>query len=316
MVEDVTISNGLGWSPDGTTMYYIDSMAYRVDRFDFDVATGEIADRRPFIVIERGGGIPTGSQSTTTAASGSLWGRGSIRRYSSDGELEQVLAVPVDKVTACCFGGEDGRSLYVTTASVETRASSRSRAPSSWPKWTLRAARRSRSQADPVTLRGEEDGAFGGGADESAIAREDAAGVAQRRRLPVGEALGELGLLDVDGELLAVDVDRDRVAVPDDGERAAARRLRRDVPHHEAARGAREASVGDERDRLAQPGADDRGGHAQRSRIPGPPAGPSYRTTSTSPARTCPIAPPRCRPPRCRTRARARCASGARCRRA
>ena len=47
MVEDVTISNGLGWSPDGTTMYYIDSMAYRVDRFDFDVATGEIADRRP-----------------------------------------------------------------------------------------------------------------------------------------------------------------------------------------------------------------------------------------------------------------------------
>ena len=120
MVEDVTISTGLGWSPDGTTMYYIDSMAYRVDRFDFDVATGEIADRRPFIVIERGGGIPDGlAVDDDGGVWVALWGRGSIRRYSSDGELEQVLAVPVDKVTACCFGGEDGRSLYVTTAAVE-----------------------------------------------------------------------------------------------------------------------------------------------------------------------------------------------------
>ena len=120
MVDDVTISNGLGWSPDGATMYYIDSMAYRVDRFDFDVATGEIADRRPFIVIERGGGIPDGLAIDDDGGLWvALWGRGSIRRYSPDGELEQVLAVPVDKVTACCFGGEDGRSLYVTTASVD-----------------------------------------------------------------------------------------------------------------------------------------------------------------------------------------------------
>ena len=120
VLENVTISNGLGWSPDGATMYYIDSMAYRVDRFDFDAATGEIADRRPFVVIERGAGIPDGLAVDDDGGLWvALWGRGSIRRYSSDGELEQVLAVPVDKVTACCFGGEDGRSLYVTTASVD-----------------------------------------------------------------------------------------------------------------------------------------------------------------------------------------------------
>ena len=123
VLDEITLSNGIGWSPDGATMYYIDSMAYRVDRFDFDVATGGIADRRPFVVIERGGGIPDGlavdDQGCVWVA---LWGRGAIRRYSPDGELEQVLAVPADNVTACCFGGDDGRSLYVTTASVEQRA--------------------------------------------------------------------------------------------------------------------------------------------------------------------------------------------------
>ena len=60
--------------------------------------------------------------------------------------------------------------------------------------------RRSRSQADRSRRVGQEDGAFGGGADESAIAREDAAGVAERRRLPVGETLGDLGLVEVDRE--------------------------------------------------------------------------------------------------------------------
>jgi sugar lactone lactonase YvrE len=120
MLEDVTLSNGLGWSPDGGTMYYIDSMAYRVDRFDFDLTTGEISGRRPFIVIERGGGIPDGlAVDDEGGVWVALWGRAVIRRYSPDGELEQVLDVPADNVTACCFGGDDGRSLYVTSASVD-----------------------------------------------------------------------------------------------------------------------------------------------------------------------------------------------------
>ena len=120
VLDDVTLSNGLGWSPDGATMYYIDSMAYRVDRFDFDVYTGAIFDRRPFVVIERGAGIPDGLAVDVDGCIWvALWGRGTIRRYSTDGELERVLAVPADNVTACCFGGDDGRSLYITTASVE-----------------------------------------------------------------------------------------------------------------------------------------------------------------------------------------------------
>jgi sugar lactone lactonase YvrE len=120
MLEGVTISNGLGWSPDGRTMYYVDSMAYRIDAFDFDLATGAISERRPLTVIERGGGIPDGLAVDDEGGIWvALWGRAAIRRYSPDGELERVLDVPADNVTACCFGGVDGRSLYVTSASVD-----------------------------------------------------------------------------------------------------------------------------------------------------------------------------------------------------
>jgi sugar lactone lactonase YvrE len=130
VLEEVTLSNGLGWSPDGATMYYVDSTTYRVDRFDFDVATGEISGRRPLIVIERGAGIPDGLAVDDDGGIWvALWGRGTIRRYSPDGELERMLDVPADNVTACCFGGEDGRSLYVTTASVDVPQERRSLQP-------------------------------------------------------------------------------------------------------------------------------------------------------------------------------------------
>jgi sugar lactone lactonase YvrE len=131
MIEDVTLSNGLGWSPDGGTMYYIDSMAYRVDAFDFDVATGAISERRPLIVIERGAGIPDGLAVDDEGGIWmALWGRAAIRRYGPDGELDRVLAIPAHNVTACCFGGADGRSLYVTTASVDLSEEKRRELPS------------------------------------------------------------------------------------------------------------------------------------------------------------------------------------------
>ena len=130
VLEDVTISNGIGWSLDGGTMYYIDSMAYRIDAFDFDLGTGEISERRPFAVIERGAGIPDGlAVDDEGGVWVALWGRAAIRRYSPEGELERVLDVPADNVTACCFGGEDGRSHYITTASVELPAERHSRQP-------------------------------------------------------------------------------------------------------------------------------------------------------------------------------------------
>ena len=130
VLDDVTISNGLGWSTDGATMYYVDSMAYRVDAFDYDVATGAISERRPFAVIERGAGIPDGiAVDDEDGVWVALWGRAALRRYGPGGELDRVLAVPAHNVTACCFGGGDGRSLYVTSASVDLSEEKRRELP-------------------------------------------------------------------------------------------------------------------------------------------------------------------------------------------
>lgn len=117
VLDDVTLSNGLGWSPDGTRMYYVDSPTYRVDVFDFDAGTGELGDRRPFATVAQDDGIPDG---LAVDDEGGVWvalyGGGSVRRYNPDGGLDRVFEVPATNVTACCFGGEDGRSLFVTTA--------------------------------------------------------------------------------------------------------------------------------------------------------------------------------------------------------
>jgi len=117
VLDAVTLSNGVGWSPDGTRMYYVDSPTQRVDVFDYDTATGEPSVRRPFARIAHEDGIPDG---LAVDDEGGVWvalyGGGAVRRFDPDGGLDQVLEVPATNVTACCFGGADGRSLFVTTA--------------------------------------------------------------------------------------------------------------------------------------------------------------------------------------------------------
>jgi sugar lactone lactonase YvrE len=130
VLAGVTLSNGLGWSPDGGTMYHVDSMTYRLDRFDFELASGAISNRRPFVTVERGAGIPDGLAVDDDGGIWvALWGGGAVRRYTPDGELDRTVVVPAERVTACCFGGADGRALYVTTASFELGDEERSRQP-------------------------------------------------------------------------------------------------------------------------------------------------------------------------------------------
>lgn len=112
VLTGVTISNGLGWSPDGRTMYYIDTTARGVDAFDHDPSTGELTARRRLIDVERG--WPDGM---TVDADGCLWvalwdGWG-VRRYAPDGRLLTTVEVPARRVTSCAFGGS---ALYITTA--------------------------------------------------------------------------------------------------------------------------------------------------------------------------------------------------------
>ncbi|MGH9158715.1 MAG: SMP-30/gluconolactonase/LRE family protein [Vicinamibacteraceae bacterium] len=117
VLEGVTVSNGLAWSPDGTTVFYVDSPTQRIDAFDFDPDTATFANRRAVVHIPAETGGPDGM---TVDAEGylwvALWDGGAVRRYAPDGRLDTVLELPVRRVTACAFGGPNLDELYVTTS--------------------------------------------------------------------------------------------------------------------------------------------------------------------------------------------------------
>jgi sugar lactone lactonase YvrE len=113
MLTGVSVSNGLGWSPDGRTMYYADSPTGGVDAFDHDPATGEITNRRRVADVDRGrpDGLTVDAEGMLWVA---LWEGGAVRRYAPDGRLLRTVAVPARRVTSCAFSGS---TLYITTAS-------------------------------------------------------------------------------------------------------------------------------------------------------------------------------------------------------
>jgi sugar lactone lactonase YvrE len=116
MLEGVRVSNGIAWSLDGKTMYYIDSVLYRVDAFDYDLATGEIENRRVAFDIPKEMGGPDGM---TIDSEGMLWvalfnGFKVTRWDPVAGRLLQTLDMPA-LPTSCAFGGPDLDQLYITT---------------------------------------------------------------------------------------------------------------------------------------------------------------------------------------------------------
>lgn len=130
MLDGLTISNGLGWSPDGDTMYLVDTIPGVVYAFAFDREHGHISDARELIDMRGDDGAPDGM---TVDAAGDLWvaiwGAGQVRRYRPDGELRQVLDVPAVQTTSCAFAGPELRWLYVTTATEDWTDEQRSAHP-------------------------------------------------------------------------------------------------------------------------------------------------------------------------------------------
>ena len=120
----MTVSNGLGFSPDQRTMYHSDTTTHRIDRFDFDAATGAISEPQPFQRFDTDkkaagyGGRPDGA---AVDSEGNYWSAmfegGKILRVAPDGQLLGEIAVPARCPTMMTFGGADLRTLYITTAS-------------------------------------------------------------------------------------------------------------------------------------------------------------------------------------------------------
>jgi sugar lactone lactonase YvrE len=115
-LPDITVSNGLEWSPDSALAYYIDSETRRVDVFDWDESDG-LTRRRPFVRFEPEDGDPDG---LTVDAEGGVWvsmfGAGRVLRFRADGTLDGVVELPVSRVTAAAFVGPDLGELVITTS--------------------------------------------------------------------------------------------------------------------------------------------------------------------------------------------------------
>jgi D-xylonolactonase len=112
----LALSNGLGFSPDDTTLYHTESYAGRIYEYDYDAATGALGDRSVFVDVDTEGGIPDGM---TVDSAGDVWsamaGCGCVVFYAPDGSERSRLAVPTELVTSLTFGGSRFDDVYVTT---------------------------------------------------------------------------------------------------------------------------------------------------------------------------------------------------------
>ncbi len=117
MLTGVTVSNGIDWSPDGTLMYYVDTVTGRIDVFEFATTTGNLGERRPFAFVDAADGGPDG---LAVDAEGGIWlalfGGSKIVRFTPDGRLDREIPLPVSHPTSVAFGGPDLDELYVTSA--------------------------------------------------------------------------------------------------------------------------------------------------------------------------------------------------------
>ncbi|MEC3915901.1 SMP-30/gluconolactonase/LRE family protein [Nocardia sp. CDC160] len=117
----ITISNGLGWSPDGRTLYYADSPTHRVDVFDYDLDTGTLGEGKPFAHFPDGDpdGLTVDAEGNVWVA---VWGAGQVRAFDPAGNPHTTVEVGPSQVSSCTFAGPDLDVLVITTAAEREAA--------------------------------------------------------------------------------------------------------------------------------------------------------------------------------------------------
>ena len=122
LVPNITISNGLAWTQDQKTMYYIDSPSYTVYAFDYDNQTGQITNQRIAFTVPEEIGAPDGM---TIDTEDMLWiahyGGSAVHRWHPQtGKILETIQLPTPNITCCTFGGPNLDTLYITTAGGDT----------------------------------------------------------------------------------------------------------------------------------------------------------------------------------------------------
>ena len=129
VASGISIPNSLGWSPDGRTMYFADSLQYAIFAYDFDANSGQMSGKRVFATT-RAPAFPDGS---TVDAEGFLWNAEfngwRVVRYAPDGSIDRVIELATHRPTCCAFGGPNLDTLYITTASQQMSPEEMSKQP-------------------------------------------------------------------------------------------------------------------------------------------------------------------------------------------
>ncbi|TMV04232.1 SMP-30/gluconolactonase/LRE family protein [Ruegeria sediminis] len=127
--DGICIPNALSWSPDGNVMYFADSLEHGIDAYDIHGDSGRISNRRRFADCAP----PAFPDGAATDTEGHVWyaefNGGRIVRRAPDGRISSAIETPVDRPTACCFGGPELKTLYVTTASQNMTDKEKAAAP-------------------------------------------------------------------------------------------------------------------------------------------------------------------------------------------
>ena len=122
VADDLTIPNGMGFTPDLSRLYFTDSNQRRIYQFDYDQATGDLTDRRVWLQLSNEG-VPDGM---TVDVNGDVWSArwdgSALFRYSPDAIENQRIAFPANQVSSIAFGGPNFDVAYVTTAGGHDRA--------------------------------------------------------------------------------------------------------------------------------------------------------------------------------------------------